>query len=411
MNKSNFYLCALPQTAWMEGQGYGGVQIGQFASDALACERRMSKGVNLSTEHNRYAATCEQLEQAVLSSKRLRQVSDQTEFEELLKNDCIPMLMLPSDYITVLTALDEPGPDRLGASFFPPDMVPDYLEAVKQWASGQRPEERPTTAHLLFYKWAQLNGCGVVEVQSGYLEEGVSVELSSVQTAPSDAYLGRGDKVDQSILDILAANKNSFADSGNKENISNLLRKQIVEALRSGEPVTFGNQAQHDVIAEVLREFVFVPPDKVNRREIRIAYADGSEAEPFPILCLPRPPTDAASGGDPLRVALLSMRHTELDSQVDYYWLRNQEVSRTRTLAETDAYCFTETLSQLDEALTLGDLAIDMYQTGFEPAIIGLYRGVVHALLRLAERNHGPKLVLTPRFYRGENTWIGSVWA
>ena len=144
-----------------------------------------------------------------------------------------------------------------------------------------------------------------------------------------------------------------------------------------------------------------------------MTYVDGSEAAPFPIFCLPRPDESAGHETDimPLRVALMSMRHLELDPAIDYCWFRNREVSRTRTLAETDHFCFNATVSQLRDSLSLGDLSVHMYQTGFEPAIVGFYRGLVKTLLELRQKESDLRVSVLPLYFRGgENYQSGSDW-
>ena len=187
--------------------------------------------------------------------------------------------------------------------------------------------------------------------------------------------------------------------------------KKVRAALATGEAVTFGNQAPHDVITEVLHQFVYVPYGELPRPvQLRISYADGSEAAPFQLFCLETPTGEATPVAEPLRVALMSMRHVELDVDVDYCWFRNREVSRTRTLAETDQFCVAATETQLNESLALGDLAMHLYHTGFEPAVIGFYRALVTRLIALRQTT-GPALMVTPYYFRGRDGYQpGSVW-
>ena len=144
-----------------------------------------------------------------------------------------------------------------------------------------------------------------------------------------------------------------------------------------------------------------MPPGETSRRiDLRVVYADGSEAEPFPLFCLPRAGAGSKNSVSPLRVALMSMRHLELDSEIDFCWFRNREVSRTWTLAETDSFCFDATREQLRDSLALGDLAMHLYHTGFEPAVLGFYRGLVHTLLALKQKPQSPSLSITPYYLR-----------
>jgi hypothetical protein len=145
---------------------------------------------------------------------------------------------------------------------------------------------------------------------------------------------------------------------------------------------------------------------------MRVVYVDGSEATPFPVFGLMAIHNDGARPAiAPLRVALMSMRHLELDPEIDFCWFRNRDVSRTRTLAETDRFCFDTTLSQLHDSLALGDLEIHLYHTGFEPAVLGFYRGVVQVLRELRIQRSSRRLVVIPFYYRGEaNYQAGTIW-
>jgi hypothetical protein len=186
------------------------------------------------------------------------------------------------------------------------------------------------------------------------------------------------------------------------------LSASLIKAINNKEPANFSNRS-NDIIAEVLHRFVYVlsgqPTSPVS---IRVVYADGSEGRPFSIRCLPsndQPEPAGAEQSPALRAVLMSMRHVDLDRDVDMAWFRNREVSKTRTLAETDEYCYQTTLGLLGGALSKGPLRLHMYHTGFEPAVIGFYRAVVEVLLA-----NQPVSIL-PYYYRGKEGFeLGSWW-
>jgi len=100
-----------------------------------------------------------------------------------------------------------------------------------------------------------------------------------------------------------------------------------------------------------------------------------------------------------------------MDSDIDYYWFRNREVSRTRTLAETDQFCFDATVTQLRDCLAIGDLQMHLYHTGFEPAVLGFYRGLIQTLIHLRGQGGKPAVAVRPFYYRGaDNYEPGTVW-
>lgn len=407
----HFYLVALPRTVWEEESHPDELGIGSFARDAVGCERRMEKEVNLEIEHERYNLICRQLEQVVMNSAQLRHVKDAPGFRQALQAGRFPTQALLPGYLALLArTLASAGKRRLGASFFPPDQVAAHRESFGHWAVAVGLQNTPVVQQrLAFLEMAALSDCGVVELQTAFHrsspEQQAVVDHGCAPAAEEDGqfievpdFVTTGDALEP------------FGNEGRKAHLARILRGQLRKALQEGELVAFGNQAPHDVITEVFNEFVFVPAgEPVQPVELRIIYADGSEAEPFPLFCLQRS-RESARGIEPLRAALMSMRHSEMDPLVDLYWFRNREVSRTRTLAETDQFCYETSVGQLEESLALGEVDLRMYHTGFEPAVLGFYRGVVRALLQQRQKGTGASLSVTPFYYRGDHYQTGSVW-
>jgi len=186
------------------------------------------------------------------------------------------------------------------------------------------------------------------------------------------------------------------------------LEAEIEEALPTNGKVNMSNQP-HEVSTEVLGQFVRASADQVPGR-VRVIYADGSEAKPFPLRILPMNSVPAPTNPVEISVALMSMRHLELDPVVDWAWFRNKEVSQTRPLAETDELCFQYSLKQLAElqvAYAGHALQLKMYHTGFEPAAIGFYRAVAATLMR--QRGW---LRVVPYYWRGGTRFAASetIW-
>lgn len=413
MSSSRFYLCAVPHPVWEQADNLYGVNIVRFVEDALGCERRISKEVNLENEFSRYTLTCQRLEQEIARSGRIRQANNLQEFQQVLQAAQFPTQAMHPGYLILLSRTqDTPGWERLGSSFYPPEVINQHRHAFRLWAEQQGVSKTLIVRQRLdFLEWVENAGCGLVEIQTCF-------HLSSVQQQELFAQYGyaAADTNENRLVDIPEFETTGlavefFGTKGQKQHLANILRKQIREALQTGEAVTFGNQAPHDVITQVLHEFVFVPPGSATRTiSLRVAYADGSEATPFPLFCLPQPDTSNISTENVLRVALMSMRHLELDSEIDFCWFRNREVSRTRTLAETDQFCFDTTVEQLKDSLQLGDLTIEVFHTGFEPAVIGFYRGLVQILLNL-QKQAMSRLIVIPFYFRGNDGYqSGSIW-
>lgn len=142
----------------------------------------------------------------------------------------------------------------------------------------------------------------------------------------------------------------------------------------------------------------------------RIVYRDGSEAKPFPLACLDLhdPKQKELAGMQVLRVALLSIRHPEMDPEVDAAWLRNRLVSQVRPTGETDLLVYELSRRKLREATADEPLLLEVFQTGLEPAVVGFYRAVAHHLQKRPR-----SLVVRPHHYRSRTGRFepGAAWA
>lgn len=411
MSYTRLYSCAIPQPYW-EGVT-NGIDLISFADDAMSCERRITKDVNLENEHDRYTLLCQRLEMVVIESGLVKPVRNASEFQSAVKDEKFPLQMMHPGYLALIARVQgDESWERFGASFFPPDQVRPHLQKFSTWANQHALLETELVQQLCnFYTWAERMSCGMIEVQSSFHKCGSNFDEMVAPYVSQKAEVHEVDTfVEIPVFTQSELESEIFEKSSRKKRLADVLRRQIRAALESGEPVSFGNQAPHDVITEVLHEFVFVPPESsIQSAQIRVVYSDGSEAKPFPVFCLPTPKHDE-SRVQPLRAALMSMRHLELDPNIDFCWFRNREVSRTRTLSESDQFCYEATLEQLSNSLELDDLILHLYHTGFEPAVIGFYRGVTQTLLEM-QGNGGHELLVTPYFFRGKHGYQqGSTW-
>lgn len=155
------------------------------------------------------------------------------------------------------------------------------------------------------------------------------------------------------------------------------------------------------VLTEVLREYV----QRQGKAgvSVPVVYRDGSRASAdFPFHCVELADTlssDEAARADGtliLRLALLSIRHTEMDVVVDGAWLRNADVSKPRPAAQTDDYVYFQSAKQLNELTEGGQRKVRLYlfQTGLETAVVGFFRAVVEHLDR-----HPGQLEVVPMFF------------
>ena len=195
-------------------------------------------------------------------------------------------------------------------------------------------------------------------------------------------------------------------------NVRTGLREQMLYAVqavrvgRTGE-VDVSNQS-HNTIVETLHDFVYseyiqdAPVLKID-----IVYSDGSRSKNFPLHCLPQrgnTPHSALQNAPSLRASLISMRHLEMDMLVDIAWLLNKDVADSlkngearKKLATVEMFSYQQTLQQLHTLLTGGSLKIHLFQTGFQPVVIGFYRALIEVLREHIDQE--PLLEVTPYYF------------
>jgi hypothetical protein len=138
--------------------------------------------------------------------------------------------------------------------------------------------------------------------------------------------------------------------------------------------------------------------------DVPVIYRDGSTARPFPLRCIPLIDNRETMGRN-ISFSLLSIRHVDLDVEVDGAWLRNSEVSRPRPAADTDEFVYQESVKQLDRLCDMPTTLV-MYQTGLETAITGFYRAVAERLM-----TYPNTLSVLPMFYQERGPYLaGQAW-
>lgn len=161
----------------------------------------------------------------------------------------------------------------------------------------------------------------------------------------------------------------------------------------------------NSVLTETLREFAGVE-EGASPREVPVSWSDGSAGPVFPLRCLDFAP-DPPEGWRVLRFTLLSIRHVEMDADVDGAWLRNARISRPRPAGETDRLVYETSLRQLAAVADGGPTLLYIYQTGLEPAVVGFYRAVARQLL-----SSPGSIAVVPCYFRGRGRFReGALWA
>ncbi len=425
MITTNIFLYALPATAWIKNANWGNshVDIGAFIDDALGIEKRIQKGVNQENERSRYTLCCNRLEASVRTLGSTSATTTTESFQSALQIFQLPFISLSSQYLDMISLMYRRYPDecssiRLGASFFPFDMIEPHLSKFIAFSNelgiGNQVD---ICQRITFYKAALKFQCGVIEIQDPFYSKNDDLDTSHYIIDSVDQ--GKEEHLPQLFPQQLDD------DYEEDENISvtvrrkafDILYEQIKNAINLASDgkegaVNFSNQP-HNIITEVLNELVYSETGKVERPVfVRVHYADGSQGKPFPLLCLPKRTDDELNifqQASPLKVALLSMRHLSMDKDVDMAWFRNREVSKSRAFGETDEFCYEYTKKLLEQSRAEEILKLFLYQTGLQPAVIGFYRALTEELLYRSTTS--PSLEVTPHFhmkksgYRKGRSW------
>jgi hypothetical protein len=388
---------------WWDPAGSPRPDFALMAREALDIERRLPKAVDTGRDRRRYAACCASLENMAIQSYSL--VASTSDFATCLAQNGRPAQRLSDDYIEWLAALLEQAPAgeaeaRLAASFFPPGLLGRHLRVLTSLIGPTLPvSPESVQRRLAFGRLAEEAGCGLVEMA-------VFAAEAKAITFAVDA---RAQRVASPRLTILASAPPAVDEAVEQaQTLSEwaALRLEISQALAGGGPVNLGRY-RHAVIVGVLHELIY-RQRAGGPAEIPVLYADGSQAAPFPIGSRQLDPAVIlqAEAATPKRVALISIRHPEMDVDVDIAWLPNRGASRVRdSQADTDAWCFQHSLEQFrsfpGDELTV----VDLYHTGLEPAVVAFYRALLTGLdegwLRAAVR---------PRLYHGPSLYTAGAW-
>jgi hypothetical protein len=359
--------------------------IQDLTQEIIAVRRRLEKQVNEDVERDRYHATCELLEQAV---QRWITISASAERFESFVNDTAYFDLLTYCWLERSASNMDAGSSGmecwLGASVIPPDRIQDYIYDLQAAAVDSDWFSR----RMEFLERVLAQGAGLVECQIP-ADDGEMVNLS---------FSGNADGRDASGIYL-------ETQQGGRVDVEEVFRNRVLYALTSGGSVNMNNQ-NHVVITHVLAEFVTVREECLPGK-IRVIYGDGSEAPPFPLLCLK--PAIPQRDEFVVPVSLMSMRHLLLDPSVVRNWLRNREIDQDSTLARADIYCYQHAVTEfrgLRSTVNHGQrLCMHLYHTGYEPAIVGVYRAAVETI-----RDHGDWLRVVPHFYVETGFETGPSW-
>jgi len=374
MMNTQVQMLALPTAEWQRPS------IAALIHDALVSERRIRKDSNTEIERGRYRLCCHHIETwaagfaaDALPTQTLsgRYIDDLAGMATLMKRD--PALS------------DLAAQARLAVSFVPPDQLRQHIAAFSQMAERAGLADSPDTrTRLAFLNSLAPGEFGIVELHRQFL---VVAEESDIDDRHETKITGAR-PADQTPSDSPGSRAVPEASSG--------LSASIARVLAGSNSINLSSVA-HPVVTEILHQVAY-GTSGLSTDAVTVVYNDGSQAEPFAVGRLRLPEQEALAsllGLPPLRASLLSIRHLDMDTRVDMAWFLNQEASRPRPCAETDAFCCERTLAQL--AALRRPTCIHLYQTGLQPAVVGFYRALLEWLAD--HRQETPSLVVVPQYY------------
>lgn len=103
-------------------------------------------------------------------------------------------------------------------------------------------------------------------------------------------------------------------------------------------------------------------------------------------------------------MTLLSVRHVEMDIDVDGAWLRNREISLPRPAGVTDQIVYEQSMEQFKIISAQGPVALHLYQTGLPTAVVGFYR----ALINHNRDARNTPVAVVPFYFAGDHSYAKS---
>lgn len=371
----------------------GRLNLLRLMKRALRTEEKMAKGVQIEVEQKRYGIFCDRIEFYT---------------QQLLASGKIESCDIGSEYLDLVSKLQNKFPEmvkemRLTASFCPKELVGSYLSQFENLVRKVGLMDRADVQKkLAFYQKAKDNGLSVVELLQPWM-----------MTTSEDVIEIDVEKLKESFLALEISDRITESKGGGPfVELRNEIER-VVEETKNNIPgaVNF-SEVNHNVIAEMLQEFVY----KSGRpMYLPVIYADGSEADPFPLFCLKTRNEQSLQSLrelPELKVGMMTARHSNdgLDVVVKTYWFRNQEISIGRTQAETDAVAYKKSKAKFLKLRSEGPYRMAFYQTGFHPAVVGFYRALTEELM--FREKMPASLEVTPYYYLGPSRGyvVGKVW-
>jgi hypothetical protein len=394
-------LIEVPKEVWQEPALRFSVE------DALSAASWITKRIDLRLGRIRFQTKCQVIERIAIQDPRNKKIAefDGAESEELLE-------VLRSEQGITLP-------------FVQPENMPEFLEKL-------RGKIKSTSARVI--------SGGIVVVVSPYEKSVAEPEVKLIEKpvmtqVPVDFQF----PIDPENIDYSRYRQR-------KEDEITRFHIQIQEALRNSQPLAV-SYLPHELFPEVMRDYIYYTTYTEYREEpflvfgkrrkgyerrepsepvwLRISYQDGTEGEPFLLFSLSEPERITRPENlYVMKIGSVSMRHVNLDLITEGYLMRNVATKRKgrESAAAQEDYAFRTTwhfltnfvdliqhkrveeitqevrfkflwnwLKEIREKAYAG-LELHIFQTGLEPAVVGMYRAVVEFL----QQRRG-ELIVVPR--------------
>ncbi|MCW3129369.1 MAG: hypothetical protein N2V75_04630 [Methanophagales archaeon] len=356
------------------------LDLASAVEDAIDAGRRIRKKIDVKRQRKRFSVACSRIEEIAvqnLRNERIELEGDAADnFVEALRDD-----------------------DGITYPFVPSADLPKFLKRLRGGALASL---------------KKIQG-GIIILLLPY--EKLSYSHRVIKAVPTPAKPSSEPQISLPELDT----KRKYLSDWQ---LVEMAHHQIQEALISNHPLN-ASYIPHEVFTEVIRCYLYCKNESISfwqrfmRRltfllgqwhppppvMLRIAYSDGSEGKPFPMLYLSKKLRPA--GLPIMKAGLMSMRHSEsLDPLVDVYLLRNKDIDSRDTFAEQDSIAYDKALGFLSDVLSLKErVELHLYHTGLEPAVVGTYRAVVEML-----HKYRGQLVVVPVFIREDGYQEAEAW-
>jgi hypothetical protein len=192
-----------------------------------------------------------------------------------------------------------------------------------------------------------------------------------------------------------------------EERFASQLRLAVGEVKEAGsvEAINLG-EIPNRVLSETLRQF-FARVAGSAPVDAPVIYRDGSVARPLRLRSIEIADRVPEDGRQSLAVTLLSIRHMEMDVEVEGAWLRNREISLRRPAGQTDELVYLQSQQQFAALAVDEPVELHLYQTGLPPANVGFYRALVDHHLH----GRGCNIAVIPWYFEGDGRYSpGTPW-